>query len=241
MWQRSRGIAQEPVVQLMLDTPNARPDLSRFAVSGDGTRFAFSTDEGIAYRGAGQREYRLLAGTQAGESPSFSPDGDWIVYQANGKLRKIPVAGGSPIALFPTDSVSAGRVSWGDDGTIVFETSSVIALLPAGGALRVLKKATSAEQPRLTPDGRGILYVDNGQRAKLMYYDFSLDSAFTLLEESTEASRARRRSMCVAFRWRTPADGGRCPPAVEFARAGRATAARSTTRLPIAPPFKPYT
>jgi serine/threonine-protein kinase len=187
MWQRSRGIAPAPVVQLMLDTPNARPDLSRFAVSGDGTRFAFSTDEGIVYREAGRRDYRLFAGTENGESPSFSPDGDWIVYQANGKLRKIPVAGGSPTPLFPTDSVSAGRVSWGEDGSIVFETSSVLAVLPAGGALHVLGKAMSAEQPRLTPDGKGILYVDNRQRSRLMYYDLDLDSAFIVLEESAEA------------------------------------------------------
>jgi eukaryotic-like serine/threonine-protein kinase len=187
MWQRSEGGVPGPVVQLMLDTPSARPDLSRFAVSGDGTRFAFSTDEGIMYREAGQREYRLLPGTGNGESPSFSPAGDWIVYQANGRLRKIPVAGGSPIVLLPGDSLLAGRVSWGENGAIVFETSGTIAVLPASGALRLLRNATSGEQPRLTPDGKGILFVDNRQRSKLMYYDLALDTAFTLLEESAEA------------------------------------------------------
>jgi serine/threonine-protein kinase len=186
-WRRLDEAVPPPVVPLMLDTPNARPDLSRFAVSGDGTRFAFSTDEGIVYRDAGQREYRLLSGTESGESPSFSPDGDWIVYQANGHLRKIAVAGGSPIALFPADSMLASRVSWGEDGSIVFETSAVIAVLPPGGALRLLTKAAAAEQPRMTPDGRGVLYVDNRQRAKLMYYDLAMDTAFTVLEEAAEA------------------------------------------------------
>ncbi len=186
-WQRTQGIASAPVVPLTLDTPNARPDLSRFAVSGDGTRFAFSTDEGIVYREAGQREYRLLPGTENGESPSFSPAGDWIVYQANGKLRKIPIAGGAPVAVLSVDSVLSGRVSWGDDGSIVFETGGAIAVLPVNGALRMLGKATAAEQPRLTPDGRGILYVDNRQRARLMYYDLAMDSVFMLLEESAEA------------------------------------------------------
>ena len=61
MWMRLRSTVPEPVVQLMLDVPNAQPDLSRIAVSGDGARFAFSTDEGIVYRAPGQREYRLLA------------------------------------------------------------------------------------------------------------------------------------------------------------------------------------
>jgi len=187
MWQRMRGVEPAPVVQLMLDTPNARPELSRFGVSGDGTRFAFSTDEGIVYREEGQREYRLLPGTGNGESPSFSPAGDWIVFQASGKLRKIPVAGGSPIALLPSDSILAGRVSWGEDGTIVFETGGALAVLPLDGKLRVLRNATSGEQPRLTPDGKGVLFVDHRQRSKLMYYDLALDTAFTVLEESAEA------------------------------------------------------
>jgi serine/threonine-protein kinase len=176
-----------PVVPLTLDTPNARPELARFAVSGDGMRFAFTTDEGIAYREAGQREYRLLPGTENGESPSFSPDGEWIVFQAGGTLAKIAVAGGSPAPLFPTDSLLVGRVSWGENGSIVFETGSVLAVLPPRGPLRMLRKATAAEQPRLTPDGRGVLYVDNRQRAKLMYYDLALDTAFTVLTDAAEA------------------------------------------------------
>ena len=187
MWMRLRSTVPEPVVQLMLDVPNAQPDLSRIAVSGDGARFAFSTDEGIVYRAPGQREYRLLAGTEKGESPSFSPDGDWIVYQANGHLRKIPVTGGAPIALIPNDSLLAGRVQWGEDGSIVFETNAVLAVMPPDGALRVLRKAAAAQQPRLTPDGKGVLYLDYRRNAKLMYFDLGVDTAFTVLEESAEA------------------------------------------------------
>ncbi len=186
-WRRARPGAPEPVVQLTLDVPNARPDLGRFAVSGDGTRFAFATDEGIALRDAGQREYRLLSGTQGAESPSFSPDGEWIVYQTSGHLRKVPVSGGAALAVIPDDSISAGRVNWGEDGGIVFETGGSLGLLPMGGPLRLVKKATNAAEPRLTPDGRGVLYVDFHRGAKLMYFDLAADTSFTLIEESAEA------------------------------------------------------
>ena len=94
-WERARSVAPEPVVQLTLDVPNANADLGRFAVSGDGSRFAFATDEGIALRDAGQREYRLLPGTERAESPSFSPEGEWIVSQSGGHLRKVPGSGGT--------------------------------------------------------------------------------------------------------------------------------------------------
>ncbi len=186
-WQAGRAAAPEPVVQLTLDVPNANPDLGRFAVSGDGTRFAFATDEGIAFRDAGQREYRLLSGTQGAESPSFAPDGEWIAYQALGRLRKVPVAGGAALTLIPDDSIRAGRVSWGEDGGIVFETGGSLGLISRAGTLRLLTKASNAAQPRLMPDGRGVLYVDNQRGAKLKYFDLAADTAFTVIEESAEA------------------------------------------------------
>jgi len=187
-WQHGGSAVPRPVVPLMLDVPNANPDLSRFAVSADGSRFAFGTDEGIAIRDAGQREYRVLPGTQGGESPSFSPEGDWIVYASRGILRKIAISGGSPLRVMASDSVLSGRVNWGADGSIVFEHGTQLYLVPAGSDKpRRLAKATSAGSPRLVPDGRGVLYVDDRRGSKLMYYDLAADTAFTVLEESSEA------------------------------------------------------
>jgi len=186
-WQRTATSSNIVAVPLTLDVPNASPDLSRFAASPDGTMFAFSTNEGIALRDAGQREYHLLPGTVGGESPSFSPDGDWIVFQSNGFLRKVPVAGGSPLVVISTDSVRAGRVNWGKDGSIVFESGDRLGLISPSGTLRLLTKAVTAQQPRMTDDGKGILYVNQQRGSNVMYYDIAADTAFSVLEEASES------------------------------------------------------
>jgi serine/threonine-protein kinase len=187
-WRQGSSKASAPVVPLVLNLPNANPDLGRFAVSSDGDRFAFSTDEGIVVRDAGQREYRLMTGTESGESPTFSPDGEWIAFHIRGHLRKIAVAGGAPLALIPGDTLSSGRINWGHDGSIVFQRGEQMVLIPAkGGPPRLLAKARSANAPRLMPDGTGVLYVDLTSGAKLMYYDLAADTIFTILEGSSEA------------------------------------------------------
>jgi eukaryotic-like serine/threonine-protein kinase len=186
-WRETRATEPRRAVALMLEVPNANPELSRFGVSPDGARFAFATAEGLVVRDAGQREYRVFPGTQGAESPSFSPDGEWIAFQANGHLRKIAVAGGSALALVPDESLLAGRVSWGEDGSIVFESGNRLYLIPPdGGAPRLLKGAHFAGAPRIMPDGRGVLYADERVGSKLMYYDLASDSAFTVLEEAVE-------------------------------------------------------
>ncbi len=94
------------------------------ALSPDGTRLAFvgsPTRGGIPsvyVRRLDQLQASLLAGTEGGFSPFFSPDGDWIAYFGQGKLQKIAITGGAPVTLC---EASSGRgVSWSDDGWIYF-------------------------------------------------------------------------------------------------------------------------
>jgi Tol biopolymer transport system component len=180
------GAERASVVMLTLELPNARPDLGRFAVSQDGSRFAFSTDEGIVVRDSARREYRILPGLGDGDSPAFSPDGAWLAYQQQGRLRKVSLSGGAPVPLIANDSLFGGRVRWGQDGSIVFESGDRIFLLSPTGALRNLSKVDRGESPRLMPDGSGVFYIDTRTGSKLMYYDLPADTAFTILAEVAE-------------------------------------------------------
>jgi eukaryotic-like serine/threonine-protein kinase len=137
-----------------------------FALAPDGQSYVYSGPG----EGGGQlwlkRRNELsavpLAGTAGGVSPFFSPDGQWIAFFASGKLRKVPVAGGTPSTL-ADGSTAAPWGAWLPDDVIVFGGSgfSLIEVDARGGKTRELvgRVATrGAVLPVGTPDGRGILY-----------------------------------------------------------------------------------
>jgi serine/threonine-protein kinase len=186
LWAWGRGDSTEvPTTRLVLELPSGHPDMLRFAVSRDGSHFAFTTDEGIVVRDAGTQEYRVLPGSSNGESPTFSPDGEWVAFNVRGHLRKASVRGGSAVPIIGGDSVLSGTLEWGPTGDLVFEARGGLYLLPAGGsAPHRLRRAVIGVSPRFTPDGRGVLYAEVQRGARLMYYDLSKDTAFAVLEEA---------------------------------------------------------
>ena len=57
-------------------------------------------------------------------TPTFSPDGEWVLFVQNGELRKQPLLGGNSVALAaPVAGGTAHALAWLDNGTIVFENS----------------------------------------------------------------------------------------------------------------------
>ena len=80
-------------------------------------------------------EGTLLTGAAGGVAPRFSPDGQWVAFAADRKVKKVPRVGGSPVTL--GDSVS-NLLAWLDDGTIVYrgtpESSTMLRAVSADGA-----------------------------------------------------------------------------------------------------------
>src|SRR6185369_9832384 len=81
-----------------------------------------------------------LAGTEGADSPFFSPDGKWIGFFADGKLKKITVGGGDPVTICDAcsghDNSRGG--SWAEDGTILFSPipRSALFRVPSAGGPR---------------------------------------------------------------------------------------------------------
>ncbi len=164
-------------VWLLESEPTVSPAVNRFAhalgeLQNLGTRLAISRDgRRIAYTANGQIYVRVLddlvarpvpgtAVSAAPASPFFSPDGESIAFFAQGRLMKVPVAGGTPVPLGNANANGGG--SWGADGTIVFvQSGSIWRISAEGGAPELLVRAGEDEllaDPFMLPGGRTLLY-----------------------------------------------------------------------------------
>ncbi len=61
-----------------------------------------------------------LPGTEGARNPFFSPDGQWLAFFAQGKLKKVPVSGGGAVTLSDVSVIGYHGGTWATDGTIVF-------------------------------------------------------------------------------------------------------------------------
>jgi eukaryotic-like serine/threonine-protein kinase len=110
-----------------------------FAISPDGQRIVLLAHGSLGYqlfiRELSGFDTRPLPGTGAARTPFFSPDGQWIgFWRAEDRiLRKVSIAGGSPIEIAPTDIVY--HALWMPNDEIVIDSHSDSGLwsVPAGG------------------------------------------------------------------------------------------------------------
>ncbi len=166
----------EPVVRfvaaLPADLQAARSNLGIVALSRDGAHLAYAATRGgtpqLYLRSMDQLEAKPIPGTENVIYPFFSPNGQWIAFFADGKLKKMSVNGGTPVILCDVYSPNV-TASWASEDTILFtQPSSVISRVPAAGgtpeALTTLDSdqgESSHGSPHLLPDGDTLLFTAN--------------------------------------------------------------------------------
>jgi Tol biopolymer transport system component len=139
-------------------------------ISPDGARLAYvATRNGVEQlflRALDDPEAKLIPGTDGAFNPFFSPDGQWVGFFAQGKLKKVSIHGGVPVTL--CDAGLGAGASWGTDDTIVFvptRDSGLWRVPAAGGKAQVLttpdpaKGEYSHRYPQILPGGRGVLFT----------------------------------------------------------------------------------
>ena len=107
-----------------------------------------------------------LAGTDDALAPFFSPDGQWIGFFADGKLKKIAITGGAAIVLADAPSTRGG--AWSDDNTIVFSPhqlagTHLLRVSSEGGDAKAITTLAEGEAihlwPQVLPGGTALLYT----------------------------------------------------------------------------------
>jgi serine/threonine protein kinase/Tol biopolymer transport system component len=154
-------------------------------ISPDGSRLVFpmkSPDgkQTLATRLLSEAKPVLLPGTESGRDPFFSPDGEWIGFFADAKMKKISVRGGAPVVL--CDATDARGADWGEDGNIVanLNVRGAVARVPAeGGPPREVTKlqadGVSHRWPQTLPGGEAVLFTIS--RSQVAFEDASIAAA----------------------------------------------------------------
>ena len=108
----------------------------------------------------------MLPGTEGAETPVFSPDGQWIAFFANRKVKKVAVAGGTPLTL--CDFAEGLGLGWDSNDWILFNPGRVNGIwrVPAaGGTPEEVTKLQPGENSHRDPEGlpgsTAILYGTN--------------------------------------------------------------------------------
>ena len=182
-WLRQQVSPETPpsVKRLLLRLPEAGPlarpwslplGLSQLslAISPDGTRVVYVLEsEGVTQlylHNLDRLEPVPIPGTPGAFGPFFSPDGKWIGFFAENKLKKVAVSGGEPIELSPAPNPYGG--SWGPDGMILFSSDEgrrPMRISESGGEpqpLPVLNSVGSWRRPDILPGGKAAI-VSNPQ------------------------------------------------------------------------------
>jgi serine/threonine protein kinase len=149
----------------------------------------------------GGRQTSSLNGTQGASYPFWSPDGKFIGFFADGKLKKVDVSGGQVQVLCDAPNGRGG--TWNREGVIVFTPDAVgvgLFRVSSGGGspVEITKPDRSRfEQshrwPVFLPDGKHFLYLAANFAGQLEYnavFLGSLDSKQTRSLVSTSANAA---------------------------------------------------
>ena len=171
-WQATRPVQHPPMrfsddlgAEVLL-TSSEGPAI---AISADGLRIAYVSraSDGRSYlylRQLANSKSVMLAGSEGGAAPFFSPDGRWIAFFSDQKLKKISVEGGAAVTLCDVGAAPRGGF-WGEDGNILFsnQRTPLMRVSSSGGkpapATELNKGEVTNRLAQLLPGGEAFLFT----------------------------------------------------------------------------------
>jgi serine/threonine-protein kinase len=149
-------------------TPDVVP--GTVALSPDGRALVYIGGTGpqrrLYLRRLDQVDVVPIPGTERAVGAFFSPDGQWLGFDAAGELRKVRLAGGPPLTICKLPSGGAfGGSSWGENDVIVFGAakSGLWQVAAAGGEAKPVTTLEPGEEshgePHILPGGNTVIFA----------------------------------------------------------------------------------
>src|SRR5215470_16921987 len=137
------------------------------AMSPDGASIVYIANQQLFLRKLSHREARSISGTDSGTAvttPFFSPDGRWVGFFNDGKIKKIAITGGS--AVVACDSIyNPYGATWALDDKIYFGQGpkGILRVSANGGSkpetVVSVKPGEMAHGPQVLPGGDALLFT----------------------------------------------------------------------------------
>ncbi|MBC8164657.1 MAG: PD40 domain-containing protein [Bryobacteraceae bacterium] len=163
-WGTSTPKTSPPMMSFDIDVGD---DFSQPAISQDGLKMVWVTKHGLVLRPLDQAKITQIEGTERASYPFFSPDGKWVGFFTDRKLRKVSLEGGASLTL--CDAPLPGGATWGEDDHIIaaLQISGGLFRIPASGGTpesftRLSEPPgfiTNHRSPHRLPGGKGVLFV----------------------------------------------------------------------------------
>ena len=167
LWAWRRPEPPRQVTRYTVAFPDSQlPQAMKFSDDGSRLVYAAPNADGISQLWVKQRDQAdgfPIAGTEYPQGFAVSPDGEWIAFIQERKLRRMPLGGGAATTL--ADSAFMGGVAWLDDGTLIYTSLrfELMEVPAAGGAATMLWRGDITARgpvfPNPLPESRGALFT----------------------------------------------------------------------------------
>jgi eukaryotic-like serine/threonine-protein kinase len=168
-----KSTGPQKVVRYVLAAPDSLKPVQNTpwpaAISPDGGTVVYSplAGPGLFYLKTDELDARPIPGTQNATQPHFSPDGQWVAFESNGKLRKVRLGGGAPVAV--TDANSENGADWTPKDEIILGSEGskrgLSQVSAAGGDLVEFVRPDKSQGetdylwPISAPDGNSVIFT----------------------------------------------------------------------------------